>query len=147
MKDLMKNSLVYQSVGWEVILNSMGINNDEIIFLPNDSIKICRDRMKNLMHMNQQLLGTYGNAIVHNVYQCAVILIEVPPWGDTPRTIASESDNREPEKEKQLYQHLFDEDSKKVYCWIKRIIYIIYIYIYLQKTIMLTYLANIAAHL
>ena len=89
---------VHQSVKWEVILNSMGINNDEIICLPNDSIKICRERMK--MHMNQQLLGTYGNAIVHNVYQGAVILIEVLPWGDTLHIIASESDSREPEKKK-----------------------------------------------
>ena len=108
---------VYRSVEWKVILNSMGIDNDEIIFLPHDSIKICRDRMET--QVNQQFLGTYGNAIVQNVYQSAVILIEVPPWGDTLRTIASESDSREPEKKKQLYQHLFDADSKNVYCWNK----------------------------
>ena len=62
----------------------------------------------------------YSYKVEIEVCQYAVILVEVPPWGDSPRTLASDSDSPVPEKKQKIereYQHLFDEDNKKLYCW------------------------------
>ena len=63
----------------------------------------------------------YGNEANANiVYQSAFLLIEVPPWGDSPRTLASDSEGPGPEKKEKLeqeYRHIFDDDNKKLYCW------------------------------
>ena len=36
------------------------------------------------------------------MYQSTLILIEVPPWGDSPRTLAPDPDNQEPEKRQKI---------------------------------------------
>ena len=64
----------------------------------------------------------YGNEEVSedNVYQSAFILIEVPPWGSSPRTLASDSESPGPEKKGKIergYQRIFDDDNKNLYCW------------------------------
>ena len=89
-----------------------------------EDIPVILDACKQLECTDQQkrtslgwILYSYNQEIP--VCQSAVILIEVPPWGDPPRTLAS--DNQQPaekkQKIKQEYRSLFDEDNKMLYCW------------------------------
>ena len=89
-----------------------------------EDIPVILDACKQLECTDQQkrtslgwILYSYNQEIP--VCQSAVILIEVPPWGDPPRTLAS--DDQQPaekkQKIKQEYRSLFDEDNKMLYCW------------------------------
>ena len=82
------------------------------------------DKSKRSHQQKNPTLGMYtyfGNeASAENVYQSAFILIEVPPWGDSLRKVAANSES--PEKEKKIereYRHIFDDDNKNIYCWIR----------------------------
>ena len=83
------------------------------------------DKLKRSLWQRNPTLGMYtyfGNeASAHNVYQSAFILVEVPPWGDSPRKLADDLESPGPKKEKivneQEYRHIFDDDNKQLYCW------------------------------
>ena len=83
------------------------------------------DKLKRSLWQRNPTLGMYtyfGNeASAENVYQSAFILVEVPPWGDSPRKLADDLESPGPKKEKivneQEYRHIFDDDNKQLYCW------------------------------
>ena len=58
----------------------------------------------------------YGNypASLKMHYHTAIILVEVPPWGTTPRVLESESG---PGKKQKTNKEIFD--SEEVYYWEK----------------------------
>ena len=91
-----------------------------------EDIPIILDACKKLrrsLRQKKPVLGTYafyGNeASAENVYQSAFVLIEVPPWGDSPRRPAADLEGPGAEKEKieHEYCHIFDDDNKKLHCW------------------------------
>ena len=90
-----------------------------------EDIPVILNACKKLQCSNQQKCPSLGCILYsynqeYEVYQSAAILIEVPPWGDPPRTLAPNSDSQQPEKKQKIereYQHIFDEDNKKLYCW------------------------------
>jgi hypothetical protein len=114
---------VIVSARWQILLDAMDSEDDEPIVLPADSIKnfsggICWSSQQ----MNPSLgwiLYSYKQEFP--VCQSAVILVEVPPWGDPPRTLAPDSDAQPPAEKKQKieqeYRRLFDEDNEKLFCW------------------------------
>jgi hypothetical protein len=82
------------------------------------------DKLQRSRRQKNPTLGAYayyGNeASAHNVYQTAFVLIEVPPWGDSPRNLAADLESPGAEKEEKIdheYRHIFDDDNKKLYCW------------------------------
>ena len=101
-------------------LEEAGVCKEEIPIILNACDKLlCSFRQK------KPMLGTYvyvyyGNlANAHSVYQSAFVLIEVPPWGDSPRRPAADLEGPGAEKKKieHEYRHIFDDDNKKLYCW------------------------------
>jgi hypothetical protein len=81
------------------------------------------DKLRCSLRQKNPTLGTYsyyGKADAYNVYQTAFILIEVPPWGDSPRKPAADLESPGAEKKEKVdreYRHIFDDGNKKNYCW------------------------------
>ena len=98
--------------------------SDEIC---KEDIPVFLDACKKLQCSYRQInpvIGTYayyGNEpSAHNVYQSAFVLIEVPPWGDSPRRPAADLEGPGAEKKEKIeheYRHIFDDDNKKLYYW------------------------------
>ena len=62
----------------------------------------------------------FNETSAYNVHQSAFVLIEVPPWGDSPRKLATDLKSPGAEKKEKIeheYRHIFDDDNKKIYCW------------------------------
>ena len=101
----------------KVSLQKAGVDKEDIPIILDACTQVeCTEQQKN------PSLGCilYSYKVEIEVCQYAVILVEVPPWGDSPRTLVSDSDSPVPEKKQKVeqeYQHLFDEDKKKLYCW------------------------------
>ena len=103
----------------ESSLKEAGVCEEDIPIILNAYEKLQRsDRQKNPTLGMYKYFGNEPSG--DSVYQSAFILIEVPPWGDSPRTPASDSESPGPEqkgKPEREYRHIFDEDNKNVYCW------------------------------
>jgi hypothetical protein len=100
------------------LLKQAGVCKEDIPILLDACDKLkCSRRQKN------PTLGVYaycGNeALSGDVYQSAFVLIEVPPWGDSPRKLAADLESPAAEKKEKIeheYRHIFDV-NKKIYCW------------------------------
>ena len=109
------------------VYNFIKIPNRASQEMCKEDIPVLLDACKKLLCSHRQInpaLGSYvyyGNeATAYNVYQSAFILIEVPPWGDSPRRLAADLDGPGAEKKEKIeheYRHIFDDDNKKLYCW------------------------------
>ena len=102
-------------------LEEAGVCKEEIPII----LDAC-DKLLCSVQQKKPVLGTYvyvyyGNvANAHSVYQSAFVLIEVPPWGDSPRRPATDLEGPGAEKKEKIeheYRHIFDDDNKKLYCW------------------------------
>jgi hypothetical protein len=95
-----------------------------------EDIPIILDACDKLQSSHQQKNPTLGviaaitcikESIAYNVCQSAYVLIEVPPWGDSPRRLAADLESPGAETKENIeheYRHIFDDDNKKLYhCW------------------------------
>ena len=102
-------------------LEEAGVCKEEIpIILDAYDKLLCTFRQKNPM-LGAYVYVYYGDvANALSVYQSAFVLIEVPPWGDSPRRPAADLEGPGAEKKEKIeheYRHIFDDDNKKLHCW------------------------------